>query len=118
MVNNFVFYSNWLDSIQELENKSQQNELLRVIVDYGVYGDFQKSEDAVVNALFTMIKPQIDSAKMKYQAKIEGGKNSGRKKVVDDEKIREMKMQGFKAKDIADALGISVTTVYHSAGWK
>ena len=118
MGDNFIFYSNWFDSVRQLENVRQQNELLRAVVEYGVTGEYESSTDGVVNALFMMIRPQIDAAKERYNAKVNGGLTAGRRKTVDDEKIRELANGGLKAKEIAATLGISLDSVYHSSGWR
>ena len=118
MVNNFIFYANWLDAIKHLNNREQENELLRQIVEYGTSGEVEVCGDGAINMAFSMIKPQIDNMKMKYEAKINGGQTAGRKKVVDDDQVRGLAQQGMKAAEIADLLGVSTTTVYHSDGWK
>lgn len=117
-VNNFVFYANWLESVKQLNNREQENELLRQVIEYGATGEVPKCNDGVINMAFTMIKPQIDNAKMRYEAKISNGQTAGRKKVVDDDQVRAFAQQGLKAAEIAELVGVSVTAIYHSEGWK
>lgn len=115
MVNNFIFYENWLESIKDLQNEEQENKLLRMVVEYGVTGEEYAQADPVTKALFGMIKPQIDNAKMKYAAKIAG---SGKRKEISDDSVAVYAKQGLKAKEIANLLDISIDSVYHSEGWK
>ena len=117
-LNNFVFYGNWMDSI-ELLNDAQQLQLYKTISYYGTRDKMWSEElDPAVKSIFNLIKPQIDNAKSKYQARVEGGKTAGRKKSINDDKVRELKKLGYKAKEIAEMLNISTTAVYHSDGWK
>ena len=46
------------------------------------------------------------------------GKNYGRKKIVDDNAVKQLAQEGMRAKDIAEKLNVSVDTIYHSNGWK
>lgn len=118
MADNFVFYANWLDSIGSLKDRDKENELLRQIIEYGVNGSTPDCDDGLINMAFGLIKPQIDNAKSKYEAKIANGQTVGRKKSLDNEQIRVLARQGMKAQEIAAYIGVSTTAVYHSEGWK
>lgn len=115
MINNFIFYENWLASVKDLKNEEQENKLLRMIVEYGVTGEEYAQADPVTKALFGMIKPQIDNAKMKYAAKVASG---GKRKEINEDSISQYAKQGLKAKEIANLLDISIDSVYHSEGWR
>lgn len=116
----FVFYANWRDYIKGLGSQADQLQLLSAIMDYGVTGEFEMENmtPMVLNTFNTMIKPAIDRAQKNYAESVEYGKNHGRPKTIDDERIIELFKQGKKAKAIAAELGISETAVYHSKGWK
>ena len=56
-VENFIFYKNWFDSIQSLNNRELENEVLRAIVEYGVNGELSDTSNGIVNMTFGLIKP-------------------------------------------------------------
>lgn len=114
----FVFYPEWLEYIQKLGDEDDQRDLLEIIVEYGCQGEFS-NENAMMRAVFeSLIKPRIDAAQEKYQGRIDGGKKSGRGKKVSEDSIEFLVKEGKKAKEIAETLGISADSVYHSAAWK
>lgn len=117
---NFVFYSNWRDYIQGLSSDVDRLQLLTLITDYGVTGEFDPIgvNPMVLNTFNSMIKPAIDRAQKNYADSVEYGKTHGRPKTIDDDYIKELFRSGLKAKAIAEKLGISETAVYHSEGWK
>jgi DNA-binding NarL/FixJ family response regulator len=117
-VENFVFYKNWFDSIKALNNRELENEVLRAIVEYGVEGELSNSNNGVVNMTFGLIKPQIDNAKNNYLAKVEGGKNAGRKRSYTDEQVQMLIDKGLRADEIAEELGVSRDTIYKTEPWR
>ena len=117
-VENFIFYKNWFDSIQSLNNRELENEVLRAIVEYGVNGELSDTSNGVVNMTFGLIKPQIDNAKNNYLMKVEGGKNAGRKRTYSDEEVQHMIDAGMRADEIANSLGVSRDTIYKTKPWR
>ncbi len=117
-VENFIFYKNWFDSIQSLNNRELENEVLRAIVEYGVNGELSDTSNGVVNMTFGLIKPQIDNAKNNYLMKVEGGKNAGRKRTYSDEEVQHMIDAGMRADEIASSLGVSRDTIYKTKPWR
>lgn len=117
-VENFIFYKNWFDSIQSLNNRELENEVLRAIVEYGVNGELSDTSNGIVNMTFGLIKPQIDNAKNNYLMKVEGGKNAGRKRTYSDEEVQHMIDAGMRAEEIANSLGVSRDTIYKTKPWR
>ena len=117
---NFVFYQNWRDFIKGLSSQADQLQLMIAIIDYGVTGEYDElaMSPMVRNTFNTMIKPAIDRSQKNYADSVEYGKSHGRPRTINDDKIRDLFKKGMKADAIAKELGISVTSVYHSDGWK
>ena len=117
---NFVFYQNWRDYIKGLSSQADQLQLLTAIMDYGVTGEYEMDmlSPMVKNTFEAMIKPAIDRAQKNYENSQTYGKEHGRPKTVDDDRIKELYKKGLRAEAIAKELGISSTAVYHSDGWK
>ena len=114
----FIFYPEWLDCIKRIGNNDDKLELFSIIVEYGCHGEYSSENLMMINIFESFIKPKIDMAQRNYEEKINAGKTYGRRKTIDDEKIAFLAQQGFKAKQIANSLEISVDAVYHSEGWK
>lgn len=117
---NFVFYSDWRNFIRGLSSQADQLQLMTAIVDYGVTGEYDElaMSPMVRNTFNTMIKPAIDRSQKNYADSVEYGKSHGRPRTINDDRIRDLFKKGMKADAIAKELGISVTSVYHSDGWK
>lgn len=117
---NFVFYQNWRDFIKGLSSQADQLQLMTAIIDYGVTGEYDElaMSPMVRNTFNTMIKPAIYRSQKNYADSVEYGKSHGRPRTINDDKIRDLFKKGMKADAIAKELGISVTSVYHSDGWK
>lgn len=116
-LNRFVFYGEWLDSIKSMPLEVQ-DKIIAEIVRYGTNEVRCHEDDAVVTMAVNFTKGAIDHSKTEYLKKVEAGKNSGRKKMVDDKKIYELAREGKKSAEIADILGIGKSSVDHSEGWK
>lgn len=116
----FVFYPNWRDFILKLNSEKDQLQLHRLIMDYGVTGEYDPTgvDPLVLNTFESIIKPQIDRSQKNYENSQNYGKEHGRPKTVNDERIKQLFKQGLRADGIAQELGISITAVYHSNGWK
>ena len=70
----FVFYASWLEAIKNLP-REMQGEVLVAIVEYGITGEMPADLKPIAKALMSMVKPQIDANRVKY----ENGKKGGRK---------------------------------------
>lgn len=117
---NFVFYKDWRDYIKGLSSQADQLQLLTSIMDYGVTGEYDElsMSPMVRNTFNAMIKPAIDRAQKNYAESVEYGKAHGRPRTINDDAIKDLAKSGMKADAIAKELGISLTSVYHSDGWK
>lgn len=115
----FVFYPDWLDFINKLENEHDKYEALNMILVYGCTGEILETDNSMAKVVFeTFVKPRMDKTRENYESAIERGKTGGRRKAADEELIEFLAKQGFSAKEIAERAEVSVTTVYHSDGWR
>lgn len=114
----FIFYPDWLDFIERINNDKDKLDLYNIIVSYGCHGEYINENQMMIAVFESLIKPKIDLAQGRYEEKINMGKNFGRKKVIDDATVNALAKDGMRAKDIAKKLNISVDAVYHSEGWK
>lgn len=78
MKDSFVFYRSFYESINSLD-KDTQLEIFKAICEYSL-NDEIKELSPVAKAIFTLIKPNIDSATKRYNASVENGKKGGRPK--------------------------------------
>lgn len=114
----FIFYPDWLDFIERINDDKDKLDLFSIITSYGCHGEYL-NENPMMTAVFeSLIKPKIDIAQGNYAEKVNAGKAFGRKKVADDDAIRTLAQSGMTAKEIGSQLGVSADTVYHSDGWK
>ena len=114
----FIFYPDWLNFIERINNEKDKLDLYDIIISYGCRGEYSNKNPMMVAVFESLIKPKIDIAQNHYEEKISMGKNFGRKKTVDDDAIKLLAQRGIRAKEIALQLGISEAAVYHSSGWK
>lgn len=78
MRESFVFYASFYEAIKELPEETQL-ELYTAICKYSLYGELPELSP-ISRALFTVIKPNIDTATARYIASVENGKKGGRPK--------------------------------------
>lgn len=116
-LNRFVFYGEWIDNIKSLPIE-QQDKIIAEIVRYGIGSESAHENDSVVQSFVNFSRGAIDKSKNDYLHKIEAGKNFGRKKIVSDETIWNLARSGMTSTMIAKELGVSKSSVDHSAGWK
>lgn len=114
----FIFYPDWLEFIDHLNNEKDKLDLYNIIASYGCRGEYETENKMMENVFKSLIMPKIDIAQGNYQGKIDAGKAFGRKKSVDDDQVGMLARTGLRAKEIAKQLGISEAAVYHSDGWK
>lgn len=117
MMNNFVFYKDWIENIKDLP-VDIQDKIIADIVRYGVNEELMHENDTTIQMAVNFTKKAIDNSKAKYKAKIEYGKNVGRSKKIDDKQIYELAREGRKSAEIAELLGVSKSSIDHSQGWK
>ena len=116
MLDTFVMRGEWLQHLEDLPVAKQQA-IITEIVRYGVGLDPLVC-DPEVQSYVRFVKGSIDNSKQTYEAKVECAKKGGRKNKVDDLQIRELAREGKSSMQIAEELGISKSSVDHSAGWK
>lgn len=78
MKDSFIFYRSFYESIKNLD-KDIQIEIYNAICEYSL-NDKQMELSPIANAIFTLIKPNIDNATKRYNASVENGKKGGRPK--------------------------------------
>lgn len=76
MSDNFLFYSSWLDIIEQNypDNIAMQNQLIHNIVLYGIRG---VRDESVEKMFIQQAYVQIDSAKQKHEKRVEAGRKGG-----------------------------------------
>lgn len=113
----FVVHKDWLDSIQGLPLE-QQDKIIADIVRYGCETKMEYDKVPVIAAMVNLLKNRIDYSKEQYNHKIEKAKKAGRKKIIDNDEILRLAREGYSAQEIAEKMGCTKTSIYHSEGWK
>ena len=113
MFDNFVFYADNMNSIENLPTEQDKIEVMAAIIRYGVYGQEDYS-NIYSKLILPLVKVGIDNAKIRYNSATENGKKGGRTKQFKDEEINALKSQGMTNKQVAAALGCSEKTVQRS----
>ena len=94
MRESFVFYKSFYEAIEKLPQKYGY-ELYRVICQYSLNGEVPEMS-GIAEAMFTLMKANIDATEKKYISAIENGKKGGRPKKEAEE--QEPKTE-IKSKD-------------------
>ena len=105
----FVFYPTFLQTVDSLRkdgNELLANKLLKAIVDYGVYGEYDSS-DPIVNALMVQTVFNIDKSQNNYLKCVADGSKGGAKKKYDDDQIYELIDKGMTKTAMRKEAGIS-----------
>lgn len=76
MKDSFVFYRSFYESIKCLDEEVQL-EIYNAICEYSL-NDVEVELSPIANAIFTLIKPNVDNANARYKASVENGKKGGR----------------------------------------
>ena len=71
--NSFVFYDSFLSAMKHL-NDSEFRECVMRIRDYALEGIDEESQSPYVNIIVAMAKPNLDSARRRYEVAVENGK--------------------------------------------
>lgn len=77
MRDSFVFYKSFYDAIQRIPEEFQL-ELYNAIFQYSLEGIEPTTLSDISYAMFTLIRPNIDSSQRRYSASVENGKKGGR----------------------------------------
>jgi hypothetical protein len=72
MRKSFIFYSSFLDALEELDDKTQL-EVFRAIAGYALK-DTEPNLSGVGRAIFLLIKPQLDANNKRYVDGCSGGR--------------------------------------------
>lgn len=121
VVDKFLIYADWLDKIYNvIDDQESRNRLAMAIMHYGIRGEYPPDFEltGAEKMFLAFVCPQIDKAKSNYQAKVENGRINGRSASINYGEIARLAKEGVKAKEIAQILGVSVDSVYHSDAWK
>lgn len=76
MKDSFVFYKSFYDAIKQIPEEYQL-ELYNAILQYSLEGIEPSNLSNIANAMFTLIKPNIDSSQSRYESSVENGKKGG-----------------------------------------
>ena len=79
MKESVVFYKSFYDAIKNIP-ENEQLKVYNAIFQYSFTDEEPKLEDGIAKAMFTLMKPNIDSANARYTANVENGKRGGRPK--------------------------------------
>ena len=71
--NSFVFYDSFLSAMKHL-NDAEFRECVLKIRDYALEGVDEESSSPMVNVIMAMAKPNLDSARRRYEVAVENGK--------------------------------------------
>ena len=71
--NSFVFYDSFLSAMKHL-NDAEFRECVLKIRDYALEGIDEESQSPYVNIILAMAKPNLDSARRRYEVAVENGK--------------------------------------------
>lgn len=105
MKDSFVFYRSFYESIKSLD-KDLQIEIITAICEYSL-NEIEMELSPVANAIFRLIKPNIDNATKRYKEAVENGKRGGKPSKIKDEDILRLKEEGKKNKEIAEMFGVT-----------
>lgn len=114
----FVFYPTFLQTVESLRkdgNELLADKLLRAIVDYGIYGEYDNT-DPIVNALMVQTVFNINKSQNNYLKCVADGSKGGAKKKYSDDQIYELIDKGMTHKQIAEQLGCSTKTIQRALG--
>lgn len=88
---NFVFYGDIRNSIEELPTEEDKAAVALAIIRYGTNGEITDN-NIYCRLILPLVSCGIDKAKERYAESITNGKKGGRQKQFSDEKIIELKL--------------------------
>lgn len=114
--NTFIFFESWERYLKTLEldrDRAYVNEVCRAIVQYGLYGKTETTDDTILQRVDAVCADLMNNAKARYAAAVKGGRNGsgGRPTQYDPETILALRNSGMTHQEIAHELGCSVRTV-------
>ena len=68
----FIFYRSWHEAIKHLPAEVQ-GEIYTAVIEYCLYGKETNSMGKIANAIFTLIRPQADANRVRYENGRKGG---------------------------------------------
>ena len=110
----FVFYESVAkqgDRLADKLGKEVAFDFYKAVIDFGLYGVLPDEDSNVWLYGFEQTITSISAAKDRYTAAVENGKKGGRPKTVDEDKVLELKQEGMTNKQVAEALGCSVSAI-------
>ena len=90
-----VFYKSFFDAIKNIPQE-EQLQVYNAIFEYSFYEKTPKLNDGIAKALFTIMKPNIDSANARYRASVENGRKGGRPKKENLEETQQKPKENLK----------------------
>lgn len=76
-INGFIFYKSFYEAIKKVPNEYQA-EIYNAIFEYVFYGKEPEELSNIAEAMYILIKPNIDSFLKKHKTSVENGKKGGR----------------------------------------
>lgn len=73
----FIFYKSFYDAIKKVPEEYQL-EIYNAILQYSLEGKEPENLSNIAEAIFILIKPNIDSSQKRYETNVENGKKGGR----------------------------------------
>lgn len=111
MYDNFVFYGDVMNSIEQLPTEEDKRRVALAILRYGTSGEITDDDNLYCRLILPLVSVGIDKAKDRYNKAIENGKKGGRAKQFSNEEIAELKKQGLTNKQVAEKMGCCEKTV-------
>ena len=93
-----VFYKSFFDAIKNIPQE-EQLQVYNAIFEYSFYEKTPKLNDGIAKALFTIMKPNIDSANARYRASVENGRKGGRPKKENLEETQQKPKENLEDND-------------------
>lgn len=113
----FVFYSSFLEAIEELPEEIQLK-AFKAITKYGLHGYIDEDEDPYIKSLVTIAAKNINNAKSRYEMSKKNGQKGaeisskvGRPRKVDYDKIIMSIMSGNSINYVTKQYGISARQI-------
>lgn len=103
----FVFYTSFLDAIEEFDTEEEKQKMALAIVRLGITGEWDSTLPSYIRVPLKQMEASIMSAKDRYLTAIENGKKGGRPSKVDKAKLATMIAAGLSNKEIAEAFEVT-----------
>lgn len=112
----FVFYASAWQNVLDFKecNPELGEKLLKAIIDYGFYKDYDKSDPLVRGAMANIIISIDNAADRRVKAQA-GGQKSASKSKFDRAQIYELLDQGLTHKEVAEIIGCKNTKTIQRA---